>query len=252
MEDFRFARVDEHKQQSALQAEFFESLPKIVANSTDSSLSLTAYVKDNQVPVKEKSDASAKDAADALDKQLKDFSNSKITDASRDMQKFQKAVGKFCDSTDKESAVDDLGETYTKVTALMDLKTEALYNEAKAEAARTPGRKALEDNVKRKNHEFSDKILNLPFEESLRVEDLVAWKDGENRAQHDERVRKGLESNKPMLDAFNAIRDAEANVEANKGPREKQLEQLSKQLEDDGKTMKAIMEKAYLRSTLKN
>ncbi|MBX9719790.1 MAG: hypothetical protein K2X81_00205 [Candidatus Obscuribacterales bacterium] len=252
MEDFGYARVDERKQQSGFQAEWIESLPKTAANSTDSCLSLTAIVKDNQVPVKEKTEASGKDAADALDKQLRNFADSKLTDASRDVQKFQKAVGKFCDSSDKESALDELGETYTKVTALMDLKADALFNEVKAEAARTPGRKEALDDVKRKNYEFSDKIVNLPFEESLRVEDLVAWKDGENSAQHDARVRKGLESNKPMLDAYNAIKDAEKKVEDNKGPREKQLDKLSKQVDDDGKTMKDIMEKAYLRSTLKN
>ena len=252
MEDFKPARADEQVQASGLQAEWFETqAQKPNSNLADAILSLAFNAKDKQEPAQEKAEGARTVTAEQLDKDLKDFANSKLVDPSRDMEKFQKAVGKFCDSPDKASAIDDLGDTYTRISALAELKSEALYKETKDIANETPGRKALVAAHKAKQDQFWDKTFNLPLQESFRIQDLMLRQAGETKTQQDERIRKGLESNKPMLAAYEEIKTAEKNIEANKGPREKQLEGLAAQLETESAAMRAQMEKAYIRSTLK-
>ncbi len=251
MEDLEFSCSDTGKQQSALQAEWLESQLANKAKNSDTCLSLAFAANDKQEPANEKT-AITKLTADELDRELKDFADRKLSEPSRDMLKFQKAVGKFCDSADKEAGFDELADTWSKINSLIDLKADALYKETKAEAANTPGRKELLAEVKAKQDRLWDKVMALPLGESFRIQDLLMRQPGESKAQQDERIRKGLANNKPILDAYNEIGVAEGKVEANKGPREKQLESLSKQLDSDSSIMKAQMEKAYLRSTIKN
>lgn len=251
MEDFRTARADESNQTTALQAEWMDNLkPNIASNNADIYLSFAANASDKQEPVKEKN-AAPENSAEKLDKDLRAFADTPLFEPSRDLLKFQKAVGKFCDASDKEAAMDDLGETWTNITSLMNIKSEALFRERKEVANNTPGRKELEANHKAKQDQLWDKVMKLPLGESFRIQDLLMRQPGETKAQQDERIRKGLANNKPILDAYNEIGAAEAKIEANKGPREKQLQYLEDQLDTDAATMNEQLKKAYLRSTLK-
>lgn len=250
MEDFKFTRSDEPLQVNGFQAEWLENQKPNITKS-DTSLSLVFDAKDKQEPAREKTEFVAKATSDQLDKSLKEFADSKLVDPSRDLQKFQKAVGKFCDSSDKESAFDELGDTWSKINSLVELKAQALYSETKQEAKETPGRKELVAAHKAKQDLFWDKVFKQPLQESFRIQDLMMRQAGESKAEQEQRIRKGLATNKPMLAAYEEIKTAEANIEANKGPRERQLESLSQQLETDSQIMREQMEKAYLRSTLK-
>lgn len=252
MEDFKSTRADEPAQISGLQAEWFEAQKTNITSKSESCLSLAFNATDKQEPASDKTAAAGKDTAESLDKDLKDFANSKLVDPSRDMQNFQKAVGKFSDATDKEAAMDELGDTWSRINAQVEMKAEALYRSTKAEANNTPGRKELVAAHKAKQDLFWDKAFKQPLQESFRIQDLMMRQPGETKPQQEERIRKGLESNKPMLAAYNEITNAEANIEANKGPREKQLERLSSQLDSETEVMRQQVEKAYIRSTMKN
>lgn len=257
MEDFTFTRTAEKTDRSAFQNEWLESQINIVtaASTGKSELALANTTQnENQEPGKEKLSTSDKansdkDRSESLDNELRDFANTKFENPSHNMQNFQKAIGKFCDAADKSSALDDLGNTYSTISKLMDVGVEALYNESKLEAARQPGRKELEADYKNKQKAYTDKLIDLPFDEYWRIHNLTEWKAGETKAEHRERVRAGLANNKKMLDAFNAREAAEDAIEAHKSPREKQLESLSKQIYSDAKIMKTQLEKAYIRST---
>jgi hypothetical protein len=250
MEDFSFARIDERRQSSALLAEWLDS-PKPFAGQTDFYLSFAA-ANDKQAPGKERADGTGKEQSERLDKELREFADGKFDDPSHSMLRFQKAIGKFCSATDKEAAMDELSDTWSSLNTRMSIGSEALFNDRKDEIAREPGRKELEAAYRQKQDHFFGKMIDLPFEESQRIEDLTKHKGGETEPEYRERVRKGLASNKPMLDAFNGMEAAKDNIAASKSPREKQLDYLISQIDSDSKVMLAEVEKAYVRSTLKN
>lgn len=251
MEDFSFARRDEREQSSALLTEWLEAAKPNFANNTDIYLSFANTASDKQEPAKDRNTATEKPQAERLDKELKDFATAKLEDPSHSMQRFQKAVDNFCKNPDKEAAMDDLSDVYASLVNRMKIGVEALYNDRKEEIARQPGRKELDANFKGKQDDFFGKMLDLPFEESRRVEDMMKWQDGETKAQHRDRIRKGLANNKTMLDSFDQMSAAEDKIEASKSPREKQLDYLLKQIDTDDKTMQELVEKAYVRSSLK-
>jgi hypothetical protein len=250
MEDFSFTRVDERNQPSALLSEWLESSKSNILKGADSSLSFVVTANDKQEPGKEKFEAQGKEQAEKLDRELRDFAGSKLDDPSHSMLRFQKAVEKFCANPDKEAAMDDLSDTWSSINTRMGIGAEALYNDRKEEIARQPGRKELESAHKHKQDQFFDKMLNLPFEESQRVEDLIRHQSGETEAQYRERVRSGLAGNKSMLDSFNQMEAAKDNIEASKSPREKQLDHLLNQIKSESQVMQEQVEKAYVRSSL--
>jgi hypothetical protein len=252
VEEFSFARADERTQTSALLTEWLESAKPNFANNTDVSLSFAKTANDKQEPGKEIIEGTGKDQAERLDKELRGFADSKLDSPSHSMLRFQKAVGKFCDTPDKEAAMDELSDTWASLNTRMTIGAEALYKDRKEEIAREPGRKELETNYKKEKDQFFGKLIDLPFEESQRVEDLIRWKDGETKAEHRERIRSGLAGNRQMLDAFNKMEAADDKIEASKSPREKQLDHLLSQIETDSKLMLEQTEKAYVRSSLKN
>ncbi|MBX9569633.1 MAG: hypothetical protein K2X77_12095 [Candidatus Obscuribacterales bacterium] len=253
MEDFKNARDDEHVTSTEFQSEWLDSQIRVTRiNKLDSDLLLAFNPNDKQAQASEKTQpVDSEMGAWELDRDLKAFANTKLVDPSRDLQKFQYEVFKFCENEDKESAFDDLSDTWSKINSVSELKAETLSRAIKEEAKSTPGRTPLIAALKLKQDAFWDKMFKQPLEESFRIQDLMLRQPGENKTQQDERIRKGLASNKPMLAAFEEIKAAEAKVDANKGPREKQLEALRVQLDSESEVMRNQMEKAYLRSTFK-
>lgn len=249
MEDFNFAQNLEQAQGSQLHAEWLDNA--VFANTRPNKIDLVfANIANEKTEnKKETSNSSDQQESEKLDRELRAFADGKIENASHNMQRFQKAVGKFCDSNDKQTAMDALGDTYTSLDKMMDVENEALFYAAKKEAENTPGRKELEAAYKAKQNDFFDKMNHQPFEESERIMDMIRRQDGESKDQQRERIRKGLSSNKTMLDAYNAECAAADKIDANKGPREKHLENLRSQIETDAAVMKAQVQKAYLRST---
>lgn len=249
MEDFNSARADKTTpEMTAFQSEWLQCQEK-----PDTCLSFVSSAKDKQEPVNEKkAAAAAKDTAESLDKELKEFAEEKLANPSKSMQRFQKAVGKFCDASDKESAMQELGDTWSALSSQYEMKAGALYRATKSEADNTAGRKELVDGHKAKQDQFWDKVFAQPLQESFRIQDLMMRQAGESKAEQQERIQKGLANNKPVLDAYKQILAAEAKIEANKGPREKQLEELRSQLDAEDESMRLKVEKAYIRSTIKN
>ncbi|MBX9689216.1 MAG: hypothetical protein K2X27_21080 [Candidatus Obscuribacterales bacterium] len=265
MDDLNFSRSDQRTPTTSLSVDWLENVAftnaspndrmpafNSIANGADSYLSFVSIANDKQEPVKEKAANADKEQAEKLDRELKDFAAGKIEDSSRSLQRFQKALDKFNNSSDKDAAMDDLSDTYNSLNTRMSIGAEAMIKERKEEIARQPGRKALESEYKKKQNQLSGKILDLPFEESLKVEDLLKWQEGESRAQHNERVRKGLAGNKAVLDAFNEVEAARDNIESSKSQREKHLDHLINQIDSESRIIQEQVEKAYIRSTLKN
>ncbi len=254
MEDFRYTKTAEEPHLSGLQAEWVGNFKPNITKPTDSFLSVVFVANDKQEAASEKKNLTPAERASELDKELKSFADGKTEDSSREIQRFQKAVGKFCDAKDKESAFEELGDTWTHINALYDLKADALTKELKAEAASTPGRAALEANLKTKRTELDIKVRSLPLEESFRVADVLMPQPGETKAEQDARVKEELKAPryKDILASYDSIRDAERLIEKNKGPREKQLDSMRNSLSNDADKMIELMERAYIRSTIKN
>lgn len=241
MEDFTLARSHESKQISALQNEFLDSqLPKA---GQKLELAAVLTVQDNQ-------SGPGKDVADRLDRELRDFATAKLDNPSANMQSFQKMIGKFCDSADKKAAMEELGTSYSKLKGSSEKEAEETYKEIEAEAAKNPARKGLESNYGQKVEAFFDKLGALPAEQSNKVYDLLEWKEGESRTQHQDRVRAGLKDDKAMLSAYNSMEEASDKIEASKSAREKGLDATHKQQIDDYRAMGPVAEKAYIRSTI--
>jgi hypothetical protein len=253
MEDFKNARNDEPATSTKFQSEWLESQTHVTCiTKSDTNFLIAFNPNDKQAKKSEKAEpVVAQTGAWELDRDLKAFANSKLVDPSRDLRKFQYEVFKFSQNEDKESAFEDLSDTWSTINSVSELKSEALSLAIKEEAKNTPGRPPLMAALKQKQDAFWDKMFNEPISESLRIQELMLRQPGENKAQQDERIGKGLANNKPMLAAFEEIKGAEAKIDANKGPREKQLEALSAQLESESEVMRKQMEKAYLRSTIK-
>jgi hypothetical protein len=146
--------------------------------------------------------------------------------------------------------METLGNSYSKLKVSMEKEASATYDEKEAEAAKQPGRKALEADYSTKLNAFFDKLGALPSDQSNKIYDLMEWKDSETRAQHQDRVRAGLAGNKAMLNSFNSMEAASDKIEASKSARERELDVLHKQQLDDLKAMRPVANKAYIRSTI--
>jgi hypothetical protein len=235
MEDFSVNRTEERMQPSKLQEEFFGSRPEIA-------LAVTRQ---------EKPEGPGKDVADRLDKELKDFATAKLNNPSADMQNFQQMILNFCNSPDKAKAMEELGNSYSKLNVQMEKDAEKTYDDLQAEGARQPGRKALDADYSAKLDTFFDKVNALPSAENDRVMNLLSWdNETESKAHHQEVVRKGLAGNKDLLASYNAMEAASDKIDANKSPLERELETLHNQQIRDFHEMKPQVEKAYIRSTI--
>ena len=242
MEDFSFARANEQSQTSGLQAEWLESqMPK------PAKLELALAVTRQEKP-----EGPGKDVADRLDGELRDFATAKLNNPSADMQNFQKMILKFCDNPNKEQAMQDLGDSYSRLDVQMGKDAEKSYDDMQAEAAKQPGRKELEADLSSKLDKFFAKVDALPPAENERVMNLLSWdRYSDTKEHHQAVVRAGLANNKDLLASYNAMEAAGDKIDASKSPREKQLEALHDQQISDMRQMKPVVEKAYIRSTIK-
>jgi hypothetical protein len=240
MEDFNVNRPDERPQPCALQTEFLDS--QLSKSKVELALAITRQ---------DRPEGPGKDVADRLDRELKDFATAKINNPSADMQNFQKMIGKFCDGADKNKAMEELGESYSKLKVDMEKRAEKTYEELKAEGDKQPGRAGLEADYSNKLNTFFNKVDALPQAENSRVMDLLSWDaETESKAHHQEVVRQGLAGNKDLLSAYNSMEAASDKIDANKSPREKTLEAEHNQFIWDFRAMHPQVEKAYIRSTI--
>lgn len=198
-----------------------------------------------------KSEGPGKDVADRLDRELREFADSKIDSPTSEMKEFQKLISKFCDEPDKKKGLEEMTDPWLKLRVQLGNKIEETYNEKEAEGAAQPGRKALEKDFEEKVDSFFKKVEKLPPEEEYKIYSLLEWRDGESRQQRSERVREGLKGNKGLLDSFNTVQESLDKIEANKSAREKELEALHKVQLRDYHLMPRIVEKAYIRSEIK-
>lgn len=243
MEDFTLVRSDEGTQVSQLQAEWLESrVPKQgLAAKVELALVLTG---------KDKQDGPGKDVADRLDRELKEFATAKLDNPSANMQSFQNMIDKFCSNPDKNKAMEELGDSYSRLNVQMGKEAEATYNEIQEEAAKQPGRKALDAEYYDKLNKFFDKVDAMPLEQGWKVLELMEWQEGETKVEHQNRVREGLKDNKDLLAAYDAMENASDKVDASKSAKERELEALHRQQINDFQSMKPVVEKAYIRSTI--
>jgi hypothetical protein len=221
MEDFNFVRVNEGIRSPGLLAEWFENSKPAVS-----------------------------DQSKRLDKELREFADSKLDNPSHSMLTFQKAIGRFCDSQDKQSAMDELSGTWNNLSSKMKIGSESLHKELREEIARQPGRQTLEYDCRMKQFDFFGRFDHLPLQEVVRVEKLIKWRENETENQYRERVRTGLASNRPMLDSFNRMKAAEDTLAEGSSQRQKDLEFLILQIKSESKVMQETMKVSYLRSTL--
>ena len=242
MEDFNVNHHDEHPQSSSLQAEFLESQMPKGACRTEPEIAQKKQ---------DKPQGPGKDVADRLDRELRDFATAGQNNPSADMQNFQKMISKFCDSPDKAKAMNELGDSYSRLKVQMEKNAEKTYNELESEGNKQPGRKALKDDYMEKLDGFFAKVDALPPDENKRVMNLLSWdNETESSAHHREVVRAGLANNKGLLASFNSMEAAQDKIEANKSPREHELETTHNQQIHDYHAMKPVVEKAYIRSTI--
>ena len=242
MEDFANSRTADNAQNSGLLAEWLENQSPAKSNKLELAFTLVGVGQDKQ-------DGPGKDVADRLDKELKDFADSKIPDASKDMLAFQKMIDKFCSEPDKKKAMEELGESYSRLRVQLGKEIGDTYDEMEAEGARQPGRKELQADLEKKLTKFFDKVH--ASDDEWKVYELMEWKDGESKADHQARVREGLKGNKPLLDAYNEMETAGDKVDANKSAKEKELEALHRKQLKDYHGMEPVVNKAYIRSEIK-
>lgn len=240
MENFTLARAAEHQEPSGLQSEWLDSQIPKAGGRTELALAVTRT---------DKQDGPGKDVADRLDKELRSFADAKLDHPSDDMLSFQKMIGKFCDSADKKKAMEDLGDSYSRLNVQMEKRAEATYDDMQAEAAKNPARKGLDQDYQNKLNTFFDKVDALP-DGGWKVMEMMEWKDGETKAQHQDRVRAGLKDNKDLLNSYNSMEAASDKVDASKSAKERELEALHNQQISDFKAMKPVVNKAYIRSTI--
>ncbi len=243
MEDFGFARTEEPAKGSALQAEWLDSFKP---NNSRTEKAALALLK----PEAEKEDGPGKDVADRLDKELKTFATAKLDNPSKDMQTFQKIVGSFCDDPDKKHAIKAFGDEYPRFKVQMEKEIGETYEAIKTEGDKQPGRAELNADLDTKLQSFFSKVESLPSNESNRIIELLEWRDGETKSQHQDRVRAGLAGNKDVLDSYNKMETASDKVDANKSKLELDLESKYKQQLEDLKTFRQISNKVVIRSEI--
>jgi hypothetical protein len=221
MENFNFGRVSEGAQSAGLLAEWQE------------------YSK-----------PSSSDQSERLDRILRDFADSKLDNSSHSMQLFQKAIGRFCDTQDKDAAVDELSNTWSTLSSRMTVGSQSLQKELREEIARQPAREVLERDCQMKQFDFYGRFDRMPLQEVVRVEKLIKFKEHETEGQYRERVRTGLAANRTALGSFNQMKAAEDRLYDGSSQHQKDLEFLIGQIASDAKVMQEKMKEAYLRSTL--
>lgn len=191
--------------------------------------------------------------ADKLDKVLQDYAQSKSAEDPCSIQMFKTGLIRFCNSSDKKSAFDELAQLAGSLEKLSTLEKTSLNKERFELIASSAQRKQLNLDLRIKQREFNEKTFEqLSPGDYLSVYAMMQRKLDEKPAEYQERVRKGLAPYPEILNAFNEELAAEARVEASKTPREKQLEQLVTQISSSLKEMDEQVMNAYRRSILKN
>ncbi len=239
MEDLSIARFDEASKSSGLQAEWLEN-EQSGASKSELAFAVTQAEKQQKGP--------GKDVADRLDRELRDYADSTIEGGSRDILAFQKMIDKFCNESDKKKAIQELGESYSRLRVQMGKEMQANYEAMQEEGAKQPGRKEIQADFESKLHKFFDKA-----DESKNrwdIYELIEWKEGESLEAHRARIREGLKDNKELLGLYNKMEDASDVLEANKSPKEKELENRLDQERKEYRAMEPVVNKAYIRSTI--
>lgn len=249
MEDFSSKGSSSEAEVSAFQLEWLASQTP----ETDFELAaLTKLTKfsGSERNLSKQNDGPGKDVADRLDKELKQFADSKIDNPTTEMTEFQKLIDKFCQETDKKQGLKDLSEPYMKLKVKLGNKISDTYKEKEEEAQKQPGRKELEAEFSKKADSFFNKLEKLPFKEEWEIYELMEWREGESRQERNDRVRDGLKDRKDLLDSFNSVQEAVDKIEANKSAKELRLEAEHKTQLRDYRQMQKVVEKAYIRSEI--
>ena len=235
MEDFSSARTAEQNQVSALQNEWMErqSIPKF---------ELAAQKAEDGRP--------GKDVADRLDRELKDFADTKMDNASSQMKDFQKLVAKFGEADNKKDAVKEFGPAAAKLRVSLENDAIARFKEMDKEAAKVPGRKALEQEFSNKSGKMFDQAAKLPGHEYEQFLTLLEFKKGENADQRAARVHDGLANRPDLQKLFDESNQARLNVEASKSPKEKELASTHKRDIDEAHTIRDVVRKVAIRSDI--
>ncbi len=190
-----------------------------------------------------------KEAADRIDGELKQFASSPLDHPSANIVEFQKLIGKFEDTPDKKQAMQSLGDDTSRLRVKMDNESQATNNELEADAAKVPGRAALNADLEAKENKFFGAASNLGTTEEERVLNLLQWQPGDTRDTRDQRVRDGL-NNPALLQSFNAMEASADKVDQSKTAEEKQLEQLHRQEVQDAGTVRKVINEAFIRSQI--
>lgn len=246
MEDFALAGSEHRNQTSGLQTEWLETQLQNRGQNQKAELAFTLVGAK-----KERLEGPGRDVAERLDKELKEFATAKLEHPSKEMQSFQQMIGNFVDSNDKKSAIAELGNSYSKLKVQLEKDAAATYDAMQAEGAKQPGREKLEADFASKSNAFWDKMDNLPDGKKWDLMGKMDWKEGETQEQHRARVREILKDNKGLLAAYDSMEAAADKVDANKSAKEKSLEADLVRQVDDYNSMKPVVEKAYIRSTIK-
>lgn len=230
MEDFSSARSFEVKE-SAVQTAFLDevnSRPKAVVGKAE-----------DRLP--------GKDVADRIDSELKAFAAEHRANATPQMKEFQGLVADFANAADKKAAVEVIGPASQKLRVSLEKDASEKYDEIEAEAAKNPGRAALDAAYSENNRKLFDQASKLPSKEYERVLNLLQWKPDESAEDRQARVHEGLKNNPRLSKTFD---DLEASIKAvndSKSPREKELaDQLSQDVEDIS-TIRDVIRKVAIR-----
>jgi len=191
-----------------------------------------------------------KDVANRLDGQLKLFAGTELLDPSANLVQFQKLIGDFENSSDRVQAMQVLGPAATKINMTLENDAMATYQAEQTEAANVPGRQTLDNELSAKAGNFFDAAQQLPGNGKLSVLQLVQWQEGETSDDHAQRVRDGLKNYPSLLPLFDAMQTVADKVDQSKTPRERALDQQHQQDLDEEKTIKAILNWAYIRAQI--
>jgi hypothetical protein len=192
------------------------------------------------------------DVAARLDQELRQFATAPQCNASADMKAFQKLVNDFEDAPDKRKAISTLGSEGSKIRVHLTNDASATAAEIKKEAAKVPGRKALESDFSNKELRFFNQVDRLSDSEKQRVLGLAQFQSGESREFRNARLRDGIQNNTKLLNSFNSMEEAHDRVEASKTPLEKSKERQLISDRSEIQTIQQILTKASIRANIKN
>ena len=240
MENFASARAAEGSDHTnGLQAEWLES------HSKQGKLEPAAAK-----PGKDYQNGPGKDVADRLDAELRQFANEKQSNPSDNMLAFQQLVNKFEDSANKKQSISDFGHAASKIKVNLLKDAEDTYHKMEAEAAKVPGRKAMDADYSVKLNIFFDQVSRLPTKEHDRVMNLMEVKPDESLDQRDARVRDRLQNRPALLNSFNSMEAALAKIYQSKSPLERELDTQHHRDIVEAHTVEAIITKASIRSSI--